>query len=151
MVVNQRFFVSGFASLFRGSPNMDALVSLGSGTAFAYSTVQLFLLSADVLAGETMMAMHRLHGLYFESAAMILTLITVGKLLEARSKGRTTDALRGLMELAPRTATLLVNGEEKTVPADRVKVGDVFVVRPGETVPVDGVIEEGESAFNEPP
>ena len=149
MVVNQRFFVSGFTSLFRGSPNMDALVSLGSGTAFAYSTVQLFLLSADVLAGETMMAMHRLHGLYFESAAMILTLITVGKLLEARSKGRTTDALRGLMELAPRTATLLVNGEEKTVPADRVKVGDVFVVRPGETVPVDGVIEEGESAFNE--
>lgn len=144
MVVNQRFFISGFTALWHRNPNMDTLVALGSSAAFGYSVWVLF---AMVIEPAT--AMEGLHGLYFESAAMILTLITVGKLLEARSKGRTTDALRGLMELVPRTATLLVDGQERTVSADEVQVGDFFAVRPGESIPVDGVVLEGESAVNE--
>ncbi len=143
MVINQRFFISGFTALLRGAPNMDTLVALGSAAAFGYSTYMLYTMTAVEHAA------HTLHDLYFESAAMILTLITVGKLLEARSKGRTTDALRGLMALAPRTATLLVEGEERVVPVEHVRPGAVFAVRPGETVPVDGVVLEGESAVNE--
>lgn len=138
MMINRRFFISGFTALWRCSPNMDTLVALGSAAAFGYSTYVLFTMSH-----------HALHDLYFESAAMILTLITVGKLLEARSKGRTTDALRGLMELAPRTATVLRDGKECVVPVDDLQVDDVFVVRPGDTIPVDGVVTEGESAVNE--
>ncbi len=138
MVINCRFFISGFAALWRRSPNMDTLVALGSAAAFGYSTYVLFTMSH-----------HALHDLYFESAAMILTLITVGKMLEARSKGRTTDALRGLMELAPRTATVLRDGKEQVVPVDDLQVGDVFIVRPGDTIPVDGIVTEGESAVIE--
>lgn len=138
MMINRRFFISGFTALWRRSPNMDTLVALGSAAAFGYSTYVLFTMSH-----------HALHDLYFESAAMILTLITVGKLLEARSKGRTTDALRGLMELAPRTATVLREGKECVVPVDDVQVDDVFMVRPGDTIPVDGVVTEGTSAVNE--
>ncbi|MBR2320022.1 MAG: heavy metal translocating P-type ATPase [Clostridia bacterium] len=138
MMINRRFFISGFTALWRRSPNMDTLVALGSAAAFGYSTYVLFTMSH-----------HALHDLYFESAAMILTLITVGKLLEARSKGRTTDALRGLMELAPRTATVLRDGKEYVVPVDDLQVDDRFVVRPGDTIPVDGVVAEGESAVNE--
>ncbi len=143
MVINQRFFISGFAALIHGAPNMDTLVALGSAAAFGYSTYVLYAMTTAVHAA------HHLHDLYFESAAMILTLITVGKMLEAHAKGRTTDALRGLMELAPRTATLVVDGEEWTVPVEQVTVGAVFAVRPGETIPVDGVIIEGESAVDE--
>ena len=138
MVINRRFFISGFAALWRRSPNMDTLVALGSAAAFVYSTYALLTMSH-----------HALHDLYFESAAMILTLITVGKLLEARSKGRTTDALRGLMALAPRTATLRRDGKEYVVPVDDLQVGDVFILRPGDTVPVDGIVTEGESAVDE--
>ena len=138
MVINRRFFISGFTALWRRSPNMDTLVSLGSAAAFGYSTYVL-----------CTMRHHLLHDLYFESAAMILTLITVGKLLEARSKGRTTDALRGLMELAPRTATVLRGDTESVVLVEDVQVGDRFIVRPGDTIPVDGVVEEGESAVGE--
>ncbi|MBQ4332578.1 MAG: heavy metal translocating P-type ATPase [Clostridia bacterium] len=144
MVINQRFFIHGAKSLLHGAPNMDTLVALGSSAAFVYSTYVLFTMTADPTT-----AMAGLHDLYFESGAMILSLITFGKMLEARSKGRTTDALRGLMELAPRTATLLVEGEERTVPAEQVAVGDIFLVRPGESVPVDGVVLEGESAVDE--
>ena len=139
MVINRRFFISGFTALWRRSPNMDTLVSLGSAAAFGYSSYVLF----------TMNDAHGLHDLYFESAAMILTLITVGKLLEARSKGRTTDALRGLMELAPRTATVLRGDGECIVSVEDVQVNDVFIVRPGETIPVDGVVMDGESAVDE--
>lgn len=139
MLVNRRFFISGFTALWRRSPNMDTLVALGSAAAFGYSTYVLC----------TMDSAHGLHDLYFESAAMILTLITVGKLLEARSKGRTTDALRGLMELTPRTATVQRGVSECTVPVEEVQVNDVFIVRPGETIPVDGVVAEGESAVDE--
>lgn len=144
MVINQRFFISGFTALWRRSPNMDTLVSLGSAAAFGYSTFVLFTMAADASA-----AAHGLHDLYFESAAMILTLITLGKWLEARAKGRTTDALRGLMEMAPRAATLLVDDEERIVAAESVKIGDAYIVRPGETVPVDGEVVEGVSAINE--
>ena len=142
MVMNQKFFISGFRGLIRLVPNMDTLVSLGSGVAFAYSTVMLFWMTADPLGSHY-------HELYFESSAMILTLITVGKLLEARAKGRTTDALKSLMELAPQTAVIIKNGEEKTVGIHQVQKGDVFVVRPGERIPVDGVICEGGSAVDE--
>ena len=145
MVINQRFFVSGFKSLKSGAPNMDALVALGSGASFVYSTALLFSMTAK----EGMALHHALHGLYFESAAMILTLITVGKLLEARSKGKTTDAIRRLMDLAPKTAHVLRNGEEVTVPVEQVAPGDTFVVRPGESVPVDGRVLRGESAVDE--
>lgn len=146
MVVNQKFFVSGFKSLYHRSPNMDTLVALGSGVSFGYSVVMLFAMSA---AQDMQTAMGYLHGLYFESAAMILTLITVGKMLEARSKGKTTDALKNLMKLAPKTATVLRSGEETVVPIEQVQKGDVFIVRPGEHIPVDGVVLEGSSAINE--
>ena len=144
MVINRHFYINGVKSALHGAANMDTLVTLGSSAAFGYSVwvmVSMWLHPAT--------AAHHLHDLYFESAAMILALITFGKMLEARSKGRTTDALRGLMELAPRTATLLVDGVEQTVPAERVQVGDVFVLRPGDAVPVDGVVLEGSSAVNE--
>lgn len=144
MIINQRFFISGFRSLFKGAPNMDTLVALGSGAAFVYSTCVLFAMAADPAQ-----AAHHLHDLYFESAAMILTLITVGKVLEARSKGRTTDALRGLMDLAPKMATILVDGTESVVPVEQVRRDTEFVVRPGEAIPVDGVVLEGESAVDE--
>ena len=149
MVINQRFFISGFQSLRHGAPNMDTLVSLGSGAAFVYSTAMLFSMTAAANRGDLAMAAHHLHELYFESAAMILTLITVGKMLEARSKGKTTDAIRGLMDLAPKTARVLRDGAEQTVPVEQVQPGDLFVVRPGESIPVDGEVLEGESAVNE--
>lgn len=149
MVINQRFFISGFKSLFHKSPNMDTLVALGSGAAFVYSVYALFLMTGAQAKGDMHGAMHYLHEFYFESAAMILTLITVGKMLEARSKGKTTDALKGLMELAPETATVLRGGAEVTIPAAEVAKGDVFVVRPGESIPVDGRVLDGSSAVNE--
>ncbi len=149
MVINQKFFISGFKGLINRSPNMDTLVALGSGTAFIYSTYALFAMTQAQLNGDMNAVMSYMHEFYFESAAMILTLITVGKMLEARSKGKTTDALKSLMKLAPKTATLLENGEEKTVSIDTVKKGDVFVVRPGESVPVDGVVIDGVTAVNE--
>ena len=149
MVINQKFFISGFRGLVHRAPNMDTLVALGSGASFVYSTYALFRMTGAQLAGGAEAAMPWMHEFYFESAAMILTLITVGKMLEARSKGKTTDALKSLMKLAPKTATLLVDGEEKTVPIDTVQKGDVFVVRPGESIPVDGRVIEGSSAVDE--
>ena len=149
MVINQKFFINGVKGVLHLSPNMDTLVALGSGASFVYSTAVLFLMSHDLVAGDVAGAFHRLHGLYFESAAMILALITVGKLLEARAKGKTTDALKSLMSLTPDTATVLRNGAEAVVPVSEVKKGDRFAVRPGERVPVDGVVLEGESAVNE--
>ncbi len=149
MVINQRFFINGWRSLWHGAPNMDTLVALGAGAAFGYSTYALFRMTAAMMQGEHMAAAALLHELYFESAAMILTLITVGKMLEARSKGRTADALQALMRLAPQTATLVVGGQEKAVPIDQVSVGDIFSVRAGESVPVDGVVLEGDSAVDE--
>ena len=149
MVINQKFFISGYKSLWRRSPNMDTLVVLGSSASYLYSVYALFAMSFAQQSGGTEAAMHYLHEFYFESAAMILTLITVGKMLEAHSKGRTTDALKGLMKLAPQTAVLLIDGQETTVPIAQVKPGDLFVVRPGESIPVDGVVEEGSSAVNE--
>ncbi len=149
MVINQRFFVSGFKSLFHRAPNMDTLVALGSAAAFIYSTCMLFVMTDAQMRGDADGVMHAMHEFYFESAAMILTLITVGKMLEAKSKGRTTDAIKGLMKLAPKTAVLLVDNIEKEVPIAEVKKDDIFVVRPGETVPVDGIVESGSSAVNE--
>ena len=149
MVINQKFFISGFKGLIHGAPNMDTLVALGSGASFMYSTYALFAMTDAQLRGDTAGVMQYMHEFYFESAAMILTLITVGKMLEARSKGRTTDALKGLMKLAPKTAVLLRGGAEVTVPIAEVRKGDVFVVRPGENIPVDGVVLEGSSAVNE--
>ncbi len=148
MVINQKFFISGFKSLLKGAPNMDTLVALGSAASFGYSLAMLFGMTHAVQhAPETVH--HYLHEFYFESAAMILTLITVGKMLEARSKGRTTDALKSLMSLAPQMATILRDGQEKTIPIAQVHKGDVFVVRPGESIPVDGLVLEGASAVNE--
>ena len=149
MVINQKFFVSGFRGLIHRAPNMDTLVALGSGASFVYSTYALFRMSWAQIEGGSDAAMAWMHEFYFESAAMILTLITVGKMLEARSKGKTTDALKSLMKIAPKTATLVVSGQEKTVPIETVKKGDVFVVRPGENIPVDGVVLEGSSAVDE--
>ena len=149
MVINQKFFVSGFKGLIHRAPNMDTLVALGSGASFVYSTYALFRMTGAQLEGGSDAAMVWMHEFYFESAAMILTLITVGKMLEARSKGKTTDALKGLMKIAPKTATLVINGQEKTVPIETVKKGDIFVVRPGENIPVDGVVLEGSSAVDE--
>ena len=149
MVINQKFFINGFKSLFHGAPNMDTLVALGATASFGYSTYALFAMTGAQVRGDAAAVMSYMHEFYFESAAMILALITVGKMLEARSKGKTTDALKSLMKLAPQTATLLRNGQEVTVPIAQVKRGDVFVVRPGENIPVDGVILEGESAVNE--
>ncbi|MBE5951300.1 MAG: heavy metal translocating P-type ATPase [Lachnospiraceae bacterium] len=149
MVINRKFFTSGCKSLLHGAPNMDTLVALGSGAAFVYSTYALFAMSYALLDADYMAAHHYLHELYFESAAMILTLITVGKMLEARSKGKTTDALKGLMKLAPKTAVVERDGAEQTVPVEQVKKGDIFIVRPGEQIPVDGFVAEGHSAVNE--
>ena len=149
MVINQKFFISGFTSLAHRAPNMDTLVALGSTAAFGYSTYALFAMTDAQVKGDMEMVMHYMHEFYFESAAMILTLITVGKMLEARSKGKTTDALKGLMQLASKTAVVERNGQEVTVPIEQVKKGDIFLVRPGENVPVDGVILEGTSALNE--
>ena len=149
MVINQRFFLSGFRSLLHRAPNMDTLVALGATAAFGYSTYALFAMTAAQLHGDAGLVMHYMDEFYFESAAMILTLITVGKMLEARSKGKTTDALKSLMKLAPKTATVVRSGKETVVPIGQVRTGDIFVVRPGETIPVDGVVEEGSSAVNE--
>ena len=149
MVINQKFFISGFKSLFHGAPNMDTLVALGSSAAFGYSTYALFAMTDMQVKGDMDGVMSYMHEFYFESAAMILTLITVGKMLEAHSKGKTTDALKGLMKLAPKTAVVLRDGKEMTVPIREVKQKDIFVVRPGENIPVDGRILEGESAVNE--
>ena len=149
MVINQKFFISGFKSLWHRAPNMDTLVALGSSAAFVYSTYALFAMTGAQARGDMDAVMSYMMDFYFESAAMILTLITVGKLLEARSKGRTTDALKGLMKLAPKTAVVVRGGAETTVPIEQVAAGDVFVVRPGESIPVDGVVIEGGGAVNE--
>ena len=149
MVMNQKFFISGFKSLWHRAPNMDTLVALGSAAAFVYSTYALFAMTDAQLNGDSDAVMGYMHEFYFESAAMILTLITVGKMLEAHSKGKTTDALRGLMNLSPKTAVLVRGGSEVKVPVEEVAVGDIFVVRPGESIPVDGMVLEGTSAVNE--
>ena len=149
MVINQKFFISGFKGLIHRAPNMDTLVALGSSASFLWSTYALFAMTRAQVNGNDELVMHYMMEFYFESAAMILTLITVGKMLEARSKGKTTDALKSLMKLAPKTATLLRDGAEVSVPIAQVKKGDLFVVRPGENIPVDGIVLEGSSAVNE--
>lgn len=149
LVINQKFFISGFKSLFHGAPNMDSTIALGSGAAFAYSTVMLFAMTGAQVSGGSEAAMPYMNEFYFESAGMILTLITVGKMLESVSKGKTTNALKSLMELAPKTATLIRNGKEITVSVDEVQCGDIFTVRPGESIPTDGIVLEGISAVNE--
>ena len=149
LVINQRFFISGARSLLHGAPNMDTLVALGAGVSYAYSTVLVFAMAGAEAAGEAEKAAHMLHGLYFESAAMILALITLGKLLEARAKGKTTKALEGLMALAPQTAVVLVDGKEQEIPIEKLKVGDIFVVRPGGRIPVDGEIVMGQCAVDQ--
>lgn len=149
MVINQKFFINGYQSLFRGAPNMDTLVALGASAAFGYSLYSLFAMTTAVMNQDHQDVMRYMNEFYFESAAMILTLITLGKMLEARSKGKTTDALKSLMKLAPQTAVLIRDGEEVTVPVETVQIGDVFAVRPGENIPVDGVVLEGSSAVNE--
>ncbi len=149
MVINQKFFVSGFKGLIHRAPNMDTLVALGSGASFIYSTYALFRMTGAQLEGGSAASMPWMHEFYFESAAMILTLITVGKMLEARSKGKTTDALKALMKIAPKTATIVVDGQEKSVPIETVKKGDIFVVRPGENIPVDGIVVSGSSTVDE--
>lgn len=149
MEINRKFFISGFKSLVNGAPNMDTLVAMGAGAAFVYSTYALFAMTDAQVKGDMAAVMSYMHEFYFESAAMILTLITVGKMLEARSKGKTTDALKSLMKLAPKTAVLLKDGKETEVSIENVKVGDIFAVRPGESIPVDGIIIEGNSAVDE--
>ena len=149
MVINQKFFISGFTGLWHRAPNMDTLVALGASAAFGWSVVALFLMTDAQVKGDMTQVMIYMNEFYFESAAMILTLITVGKMLEARAKGRTTDALKGLMRLAPETATLLRDGKEVTVPVAEVVKDDIFVVRPGESIPVDGIILEGSTSVNE--
>ena len=149
MVINQKFFINGFKGLIHGAPNMDTLVAMGSAASFCWSTYVLFAMTGAQLAGDSEAVMSYMHGFYFESAAMILTLITVGKMLEARSKGKTTDALKSLMKLAPQTAVVERGGIETEIPVSQVRAGDVFLVNPGENIPVDGVILEGNSAVNE--
>ena len=149
MVINQKFFINGFKSLFHGAPNMDTLVALGSFASFGYSSYALFAMTYAEHQGDAEAVMGYMHEFYFESAAMILTLITVGKMLEARSKGKTTDALKSLMKLSPKTAVVEKEGKETEIPVEQVRIGDVFVVRPGENIPVDGVVLEGNSAVNE--
>ena len=149
MVINQKFFISGFKGLIHRAPNMDTLVALGATAAFGYSTYALFAMTGAQMRGDDAAIMRYMMDFYFESAAMILTLITVGKMLEARSKGKTTDALKGLMKLAPKTATVLRGGKELSVPVEQVQKDEVFLVRPGESIPVDGVVLEGSSAVNE--
>ncbi|MBR1673047.1 MAG: copper-translocating P-type ATPase, partial [Fretibacterium sp.] len=149
LIINQKFFISGLSSLRHGAPNMDTLVALGAGASFAWSTVVLFAMTRAQADGDAAAVMGYMMNFHFESAGMILTLITVGKTLEARSKGRTTDALKGLMKLAPKTAVIVEGGAERTVPVEQVRKGSVFVVRPGENIPVDGVVLEGSSAVDE--
>ena len=149
MVINQKFFISGFKGLIHKAPNMDTLVALGAGASYVYSLYALFAMSAALTRQDMAGAMSYMHEFYFESAATILTLITVGKLLEAISKGRTTDALKSLMKLAPKTATVIRNGVEEVVSIEQVRKGDIFVVKPGENIPVDGIVLEGTSAVNE--
>ena len=149
MVINKKFFVNGFKGLMHKAPNMDTLVALGSGASFIYSLYALFAMTDAQVKGDVEAVMSYMHEFYFESAAMILALITVGKMLEARSKGKTTDALKSLMKLAPKTATLIRDGQEVEVPVEQVRIGDIFAVRPGENIPVDGVVVEGHSAVNE--
>lgn len=149
MVINQKFFINGFKGLIHKSPNMDTLVALGSSASFIYSVYALFAMTGVVNKGDSSQVMYYMDQFYFESSAMILTLITVGKMLEARSKGKTTNAIKSLMKLAPETAVIIENGEEKTVPIEEVRIGDRFVVRPGDSIPVDGLVLEGESAVNE--
>lgn len=149
MVINQKFFVSGFKAIFHKSPNMDTLIALGATAAFSYSVFALFGMSKSVLDGNNEQIMYWMDQFYFESAAMILTLITVGKMLEAKAKGKTTSALKSLMNLSPETAVILVDGKEKTVPVESLKKDDLFVVRPGDKIPVDGIVEKGQSAVNE--
>ena len=149
MVINQKFFISGFRGLLHKAPNMDTLVALGSGAAFVYSTYVLFAMTDAQVRMDMDGVMHYMHEFYFESAAMILTLITVGKMLEAHSKGKTTDAIKSLMKLAPKTANIIRDGSELNVPVENVKKGDIFIVRPGENIPVDGIVVEGSSAVNE--
>ena len=149
MVINQKFFISGFQSLMHRAPNMDTLVALGSSAAFVYSTAVMFRMGAYVGIADQEMAQHCLHDMYFESAAMILTLITVGKMLESYSKGKTTNAIKSLMDLAPKTAHVIRDGAEITIPARDVTTGETFIVRPGESIPVDGEVLEGESAVDE--
>ena len=148
MVINQKFFISGFKSVKNKAPNMDTLVSLGAGASFIYSTYALFAMTGAQIHGDSELVMH-MHEFYFESAAMILALITLGKMLEARSKGKTTNALKGLMELSPKTAVIERDGKEITVPAEEVQKGDIFIVRPGDSIPADGIVTEGSSAVNE--
>ena len=149
MVINRKFFISGFKSLWRRSPNMDTLVALGSAASFIWSVYALFMMTDAQVHGNMDGVMTYMDEFYFESAAMILTLITVGKTLEARSKGKTTDALKSLMKLAPKTATVIRDGTEQVIPAEQVNKGDIFVVKPGENIPVDGIVTEGTSAVNE--
>ena len=149
MVINQKFFISGFKGLAHRSPNMDSLIALGATAAFGYSVFALFAMTGAVVRSDEKLIMYYMNQFYFESAATILTLITVGKMLEAKSKGKTTNALKALMKLAPETAVILVDGKEKTVSIEEVKVGDLFVVRPGDKIPVDGTVSEGQSAVNE--
>uniref|UniRef100_UPI00386AFCA7 heavy metal translocating P-type ATPase n=1 Tax=Ruminococcus sp. TaxID=41978 RepID=UPI00386AFCA7 len=149
MVINQKFFVNGFKGIIHRSPNMDTLVALGSGASFVYSVYALFAMTDAQVKGNMELVMHYMHEFYFESAAMILTLITVGKMLEAHSKGKTTNALKALLDLAPKKATLLIDGKETEVTVDKVKKGDVFVVRPGENIPVDAEIIDGNTAIDE--
>ena len=149
MVINQKFFISGFKGLINKSPNMDTLIAIGSGASFLYSTYSLFAMTVAQTAGDSAKVMSYMDGFYFESAAMILTLITVGKTLESYSKGRTTDALKGLLSMAPKTATIIRDGAETDVPTENVQIGDIFAVKPGESIPVDGVIIDGETAIDE--
>lgn len=149
MVINQKFFISGFKGLINKSPNMDTLIAIGSGASFLYSTYSLFAMTVAQTAGDSAKVMSYMDGFYFESAAMILTLITVGKTLESYSKGRTTDALKGLLSMAPKTATIIRDGAETEVPIENVQIGDIFVIKPGESIPVDGVIIDGETAIDE--
>lgn len=149
MVINQKFFVSGFKALIKRSPNMDSLVALGSGASYVWSVYVLFAMTGAQVRGDNAAVMLYMEEFYFESAAMILTLITLGKMLEARSKGKTTDALKGLMKLAPDKASVIRNGKEEEIPVENVKIGDIFVVRPGENIPVDGIVKEGSGAVNE--
>lgn len=149
MVINQKFFISGFKGLINKSPNMDTLIAIGSGASFLYSTYSLFAMTVAQTAGDSTKVMSYMDGFYFESAAMILTLITVGKTLESYSKGRTTDALKGLLSMAPKTATIIRDGAETEVPIENVQIGDIFAVKPGESIPVDGVIIDGETAIDE--
>ena len=149
MVINQKFFISGFKGLINKSPNMDTLIAIGSGASFLYSTYSLFAMTVAQTAGDSAKVMSYMDGFYFESAAMILTLITVGKTLESYSKGRTSDALKGLLSMAPKTATIIRDGAETEVPIENVQIGDIFAVKPGESIPVDGVIIDGETAIDE--